>query len=237
MTSKEVLAELKKAGSDQVKKLFLKHGAKEPFYGVKVEDMKKIMKKIKDDKQEVAYELFDSGISDAQYLAALLADGSQMSKKELQQWAEKASWSQISEFAVPWVTSENKKDGFDLALKWIDSKKETIASSGWCSLSSIISVWPDEELDIKTLMKLLTRVEKEIHKSQNRVKYGMNGFVIAVGSFVEALSPQAFATAKKIGEVYVDMGETSCQVPYAPMYIQKVIDKGYLGRKKKMAKC
>jgi 3-methyladenine DNA glycosylase AlkD len=236
MTSKEVLAELKKAGSEQVKKIFLKHGAKEPFWGVKVEDMKKIQKKIKENKQKVAYELFESGVSDAQYLAALVADGSQMTVKELQHWVENAAWSQVSEYSVPWVASENK-EGFTLALKWIDSKKESIASSGWCAMSAIISVWPDEDLDIKALMKLLSRVEKEIHKAPNRVKYCMNGFVIAVGCYVESLSVNAFATARKIGEVYVDMGGTSCQVPFAPMYIQKVVDKGSLGKKKKMAKC
>jgi 3-methyladenine DNA glycosylase AlkD len=236
MTSKEVLVELKKAGSDQVKKIFLKHGAKEPFYGVKVEDMKKIQKKVKANKQQVAYELFDSGVSDAQYLAALLADGSQMSVKELQHWAEKASWSQVSEYSVPWVASENK-EGFKLALKWIDSKKESIASSGWCAMSAIVSVWSDDDLDLKALMKLLTRVENEIHKADNRVKYCMNSFVIAVGSYVEPLSTNAFATAKNVGEVFVDMGGTSCQVPFAPLYIQKVIEKGKLGKKKKMAKC
>lgn len=236
MTSKEVLNELKKAGSEQIKNILLKHGAKEPFYGVKVEDMKKIQKKIKDNKQKVAYELFDSGVSDAQYLAALVADGSQMTKKELQHWVEHASWSQVSEYSVPWVTSENK-EGFDIALKWIDSKKESIASSGWCAMSAIVSVWRDDDLDLKVLMKLLSRVEKEIHKSGNRIRYCMNGFVIAVGSYVEPLSTNAFATAKKVGEVFVDMGGTSCQVPFAPMYIQKVVDKGKLGKKKKMAKC
>ena len=47
MTTKEILDELKLYGSDSIKKVFFKHGAKEPFYGVKVADLKKIQKKIK----------------------------------------------------------------------------------------------------------------------------------------------------------------------------------------------
>ena len=40
MTAQEVLAELKKLGSEQTKKTFLRHGAQEPFFGVKVADLK-----------------------------------------------------------------------------------------------------------------------------------------------------------------------------------------------------
>ena len=57
MTSKQVLEEIKKAGNESTKKIHLKHGAKEPFYGVKVEDLKKIQKKIKENQQQIAMEL------------------------------------------------------------------------------------------------------------------------------------------------------------------------------------
>jgi 3-methyladenine DNA glycosylase AlkD len=236
MTSQQVLEELKKAGSESIKKIHLKHGAKEPFYGVKVEDLKKIQKKIKENQQEVALELFSSGIGDAQYLAGLMADGSKMSKKELQAWAEAAEWPMISEYSVAWVAAENK-DAMELALKWIDSKKPHIAAAGWNTLSSMVSVWSDEKLDIPLLKKILARVEKEIDKAPNRVRYCMNGFVIAAGSFVKELTAAATATGKKIGNVEVDMNGTACKVPFAPDYIKKVADKGYLGRKKKTAKC
>jgi hypothetical protein len=39
MTAKEIIAELKKLGTEQTKKMWLKHGAQEPCLGVKVEDM------------------------------------------------------------------------------------------------------------------------------------------------------------------------------------------------------
>ena len=45
MTTREVLKELESYSSESIKKVFLKHGAREPFYGVKVEDLKKIQKK------------------------------------------------------------------------------------------------------------------------------------------------------------------------------------------------
>src|SRR5947209_7953223 len=53
----------------------MKHGAREPFFGVKIEDLKKIQKRIKKDYQ-LALDLYATGISDAMYLAGLIAVGS-----------------------------------------------------------------------------------------------------------------------------------------------------------------
>jgi hypothetical protein len=77
-------------------------------------------------------------------------------------------------------------------------QKENVASSGWSTLSSLVATWPDEKLDIAGLKKLLHRVEKEIAKAPNRVRYCMNGFVIAVGSYVKALNKQAIETGKRL---------------------------------------
>lgn len=236
MNTREVLAALKKAGNEQTKKIYLVHGAKEPFYGVKIEDLKKIQKQVKENRQQVALELFETGIGDAQYLAGLMADGSKMPVKQLQAWAENAAWPMISENSVAWVASENEK-AFELALKWIDAKNSKLACTGWNTLISIMSTWPDEKTDITALKKLLKRVEKEIDEAPNRVKYCMNSFVIAAGSFIKALNKEALAVGQKIGNVEVDMNGTRCKVPSAPAYIKKVMDKGYLGKKKKTAKC
>ena len=132
---------------ENLKKNFLKHGSKEPLYGVKVEDLKKVQKTIKENQQQIALELFASGVGDAQYLAGLMADGAKMNKKELQAWAEKAEWPMISECSVAWVTTENEA-AWELAIHWIDSPKANIASSGWTTLGSMMAVWPNEKLDI-----------------------------------------------------------------------------------------
>ncbi|NNF00848.1 MAG: DNA alkylation repair protein [Pyrinomonadaceae bacterium] len=235
MNVKEVLAELKDFGNESTKKTLMKHGAKEPFYGVKIADLKKVLKKIKGD-QDLALKLYETGNSDAMYLAGLAADGGQMTKGKLRDWAKAAYWTYLSEYTVPWVASESKH-GWDLSLEWIDSKKENIASAGWASLGSIVMTSPNEDLDLKALGKLLKRVEKDIQSSQNRVRYTMNGFVIAVGSYVKPLSQEAVKTAKKIGTVEVEMGGTACKVPFAPEYIKKAKARGSLDKKKKTAKC
>ena len=65
----------------------------------------------------------------------------------------------------------------------------------------------------------------------------MNNFVISVGCYVKPLSEIALKTAEKIGKVSVDMGNTDCQVPFAPDYIRKVKARGTVGKKRKTCKC
>ena len=234
-TVSAVLSELKTKGSEQTRKIFAKHGAPESMFGVKVADMKVIAKKIKGN-QELALELYDCGNSDAMYLAGMVADGSQMSKKQLDQWAKDASWSMIAEYTVPGVTCENDS-ARDIAMKWIKSKTETVAAAGWCTYSGILATRNDDDIDFAEVEALLDKIESEITEAKNRVRYTMNGFVISVGGYVKPLNKRAKLTAKKIGVVNCDVGETACKVPLASEYILKIEKSGKLGKKRKTIKC
>lgn len=235
-TVTKVMADLKRKGNKQRLQTFANHGAPiDQMFGVSVADMKVIAKKIKGE-QELAYELYETGNGDAMYLAGMIADGSQMTKKQLDNWAKNASWMMVAEYTVPRVAAESKH-ARDLALKWIKSKKEFVAACGWNTYAGHVTVTPDEELDLAEIKSLLKQIEREIDTAANRVKYTMNGFVIAVGSYVMPLAKQAKATAKKLGKVDVELGGTSCKVPLATEYIEKVERSGRAGIKRKTIKC
>ena len=197
--------------------------------------MKKIVKKIKKN-HELSLELYNTGNTDAMYLAGLIADEDKMTKKILNDWAKKAYYYGLSEYTVAWITSESKF-GYELGLKWIKSKDEKIVSAGWATLANYISIKDDSELDINKLSELLDHVEKEIHNAPNRVRYTMNGYVLAAGSYVKKLTSKSISIGNKIGKVSVDMGGTACKVPYIPEYIDKVKMRGSIGKKRKMARC
>lgn len=233
MTAKEILAELKSKGNESTRRIMEKHGAPSSQYGVKVEELKKIQKRIKKN-YELSLELFDSGISDAQYLAGLIADETKMTKKDLQHWADKANWSMLSGYTVAWIAAESGH-GWELALKWIDSEKENVQLSGWATLASLVAITPDDALPISELKALVNRVGKEIHSAKNEIKSAMNNFIIAAGGHVKELTSICIETGKRIGIVTVHKGNTACKVPYAPDYIKKMVDKGV--KKKKMARC
>jgi 3-methyladenine DNA glycosylase AlkD len=234
MTAKEIVAELKKLGTAQTKKTWMNHGAQEPCFGVKIEDMKKIQKRIKTDYQ-LALDLYDTGIADAMYLAGLIADDPKMTKKDLQKWVAAANSPWVAEYSVPWVASASPH-GREIALKWIESKNETIASAGWQTYSSMVAIKEDADLDLAEIKSLLQRVAKSIQQQPNRVKYVMNGFVIAVACYVKPLHKLAVDTANGIGKVAVDL-VGDCKIPFAPDQIKKIEARRAIGKKRKSPKC
>jgi len=231
----EVMDFLAAHGSDQTKKTLVKHGAREPFNGVKVADLKKLVKKIKKD-HALSLQLYATGNTDAMYLAGLVADETQMTRPLLEEWVAGAYWYYLSEFAVPSVAAETTF-GRELALEWMQRPEEGVAAAGWCTYSRMMSITGDDELDLDEIRGLLSTVRDTIHGRDNRVRHVMNAFVIATGTFVAPLLDEARAVAGAIGVVKVDMGGTACKVPLATTYIEKVVDRGRVGKKRKAARC
>lgn len=235
MTAQQILTEIEPLGTEGYRRVLRNHGVTGPLFGVKIEELKKYQKAIKKDYQ-LSLDLFDTGVYDAIYLAGLIADETKMTKDDLRGWLDKATSDAVAEFAVAWVAAEGPH-GWDLALEWIDSPDEKAAVVGWGTLSSLVAVRQDDELDLPALRALLERVVATIHAMPNRVRYKMNGFVIALGSYVCELTDEALRAGEEIGKVEVDMGKTDCGVPFAPDYILKVIKMGRVGKKRKMARC
>jgi 3-methyladenine DNA glycosylase AlkD len=234
MTASSVLKRLKTLGSEQTRKTLKRHGATEPLFGVKIQDLKKVEREIRGD-HPLVRELFRTGNSDAMYLACLAADPMQMTPEDLEEWASAAPWSMISD-AVAGVAADSPH-GWTLGRKWIDSEHENVAVAGWSTLAGVVAVRPDNELDLPAIRRLLNHVGRKIHKAPNRVRYVMNGFVISAGAAVADLTEEALSIANKIGPVEVDMGETACKVPAAAEYIEKIRGMGRIGRKRKTARC
>jgi len=213
MTLNEVMQQLQFLGNEGTKNIFLKHGAREPFFGVKVGDLKTILKKTKTN-YSLALELYNTGNSDAMYLAGLMTDPKKMSRDDLNNWVEKAYWYMISEFTVAWVAAESLY-GTERALAWIESDNEQVAAAGWSTLANIVSLKNDDEIDSGLFNSLLDRVANTIHSEKNRVRYAMNNFVISTGGYSMPLSSNAVVVATKVGKVNVEMGGTACKVPNA----------------------
>jgi 3-methyladenine DNA glycosylase AlkD len=235
MELKAVVAELASLGTASYQRILINHGANEPVYGVKIADLKKLERRNRRN-HALALELFDTGIYDAQYLAGLIVDDSRMKKADLRRWLSKSNCAVISGTIVAWVAAESPF-GLEMARQWLDSKKDNVAQAGWETLSSLVSIRPDADLDLTDLETLLARVEQTMHKQPDLVRYSMNGFIIAVGTYVAALTQRAIQVAERIGVVSVDVGDTACEVPFAPDVLAKLKVRAAIGKKRKTAKC
>ena len=235
MTLKDAMKALAAKGTEATRKMWLKHGAQEPIFGVKVGDMKVLHKQMKGE-QVLALELYATGNGDAQYLAGMIADGRKMTAKQLDAWAKTASWDMVSGSTVPWVASEHP-EGFALARKWIDAKNEQTARAGWATLSALATTIPDADLPLAQYGQLLDRVVREMPKAPDGVRYAMNNFIICCGTYLAPLGAKAITTARAVGVVEIDMGDTACKVPEAESYIIKARRGAPIAPKRKTVRC
>lgn len=235
MNLPEVMAVLKSKGSESVKRILLRHGAKEPFFGVKVGDLKPLAKQLKG-RQELALELYATGNGDAQYLAGMMADGRLMTKAQLDRWAKGAAWDMISGTIVPWVASEHPA-GAELAFKWTTNRSEQVARAGWSSLGALAATVPDADLPLKDYARVIKELPRTLPKASDGVRYSMNNFLIACGTYVAPLADAALAAARAIGPVQVDMGDTACKVPDAESYMLKARRGAAIAPKRKTVRC
>lgn len=235
MTYNDVMLALEEMGTEQTKSTLGRHGAREPFFGVRVGDMKKLVREVKKD-QELALALYDSGNTDAMYLAGLTVNPRTVTKERLQAWVTHAYWYSLAEYTVAGLAAESHY-ARELAIEWINSPEEMIAVSGWSTYANYVSITPDEQLDLNELHALLQQVQTTIHSERNRVRYTMNTFVISVAAYVQPLTAEAKAVAEAIGKVRVDVGNTACKVPLATDYIAKIESMGKIGNKKKTCIC
>lgn len=229
------MLKLEELGSAQTKNTLFHHGAREPFFGVRIGDLKKLIKYVKKD-HDLALKLFGTGNSDAMYLAGLSINPKLMTKADLENWVQKAYWYLLAEYTVAGVAAESEY-ALELAREWMKSEDEMIACCGWSTYANYLSITPDEKLDLAEIRILLEVIACTIHEAKNRVRYNMNMFVICVGSFVLPLHEEAMKVAEQLGKVHVNVGQTACKVPIASDYIKKVEEKAKLGVKKKTCIC
>jgi len=235
MTIKQVMRELAAYGSEQTKRIYISHGAKEPLLGVKIGDMKKLLKTV-GITYELAKELYETGNADARYLAALGADETRMTKQDLRKWARASDWHMLSEYAVAQLISETKH-GWSLGLEFIDTKKENVACCGWSTLSNWVSFRATEEVDVATVKALLKRLESTIRNQPNRLRFTMCNFVVAAGAYVPEVTKQAMAIGKRLKNLEVEPVKKGCSVPEIVEDLTKIQKMGRIGRKRKRARC
>ena len=231
----EVMTYLESKGSEQIRKIFMNHGAPENIFGVKVGDMKPIQK-IEKTNHALAIELFDTCNSDAQYLAGLIADPKLFSKADFEKWLITAEWHMITDYAVAWNLAESPLC-MEICSEWIQSSEEKRQECAWAAMSAYLGIVPDEKIDKVYHKSLIEQVEKKIHSAPNRVRYGMNNYIIALGGAVPEFTDRCKKAGDTIGIVEVFMGATSCKVPDIRTYIEKMEEKNRIGKKKKTAKC
>lgn len=217
MTLAQALQQLEAAGSAQTRKTYARHGVGPKQFGVSYAVIGKLTKQIKRD-HALALGLWASGWHDARVLATFIADPQLIDAATLDGWvvdgSNRALAGGLAKFAATTPHAEA------LAAKWCADPREFVATTGWDVLAELALNSPLPDAKFAALLKT---IERDIHQSQNHVRYAMNAALIAIGVRNAKLEKLAVAAAKRIGKVEVDHGETGCKTPDAVAYIAKTV--------------
>ena len=217
MTLAETMRALEKAGSAQTRKTYARHGATGPMFGVSFATLKTLMKRIGVD-HDLALALWKTGNLDARNLAVKIVDPARLSSADLDQWAREACLTRTCGSYVGMVAAEGPL-GARKAQQWLSSKDAGERNAAWSMVGQLAQrdeITPDSYFE-----KRLAEIERSIHTAPNEERGAMNLAVIAIGGRNRALRKAALVSAKRIGKVEIDHGDTSCKTPDAAAYIEK----------------
>lgn len=235
MNLEMVMQELEVLGKERTKKMYMSNGAHEPLFGVATGAMKPIAKKIKIN-QALAEELYATGNYDAMYFAGIIADPKAMSESDFDRWVDSAYFYMLSDFVVA-VTLAEADIAQEVADKWIASGKELRMSAGWSCYCWLLGNRLDNEFSESKISNMLDIVKNTIHDSPERAKSAMNNFLYTVGISYLPLHEKAVETAREVGTVEVKRDKKKSSFLNAYESIQKEIDRGKLGFKRKYVRC
>lgn len=217
-TLQDVMVQLRSAGTAQNRKVYARHGAAEPMFGVSYKDLGRIAKPLRTD-HALAGDLWDSGNHDARVLALRVADASAMTKTRARRWLRDVDNYILAE-ALGGLLAQTRQ-ARELSNEWRDSPSEWPASVGWFLVACTAEqrdIWSADEL--RTLMG---QICAEIAERPNRVRHEMNAVLIAIGLRDGNLRRSVLKLAADIGPVQVDHGETGCKTPAIAPYIDRTL--------------
>lgn len=218
-TLSEVMEQLKAAGTAQNRKSYARHGAAEPMFGVSYAALGKIAKPIRAD-QSLACELWDTANHDARVLALRIADPEQVTENLARRWVEHVDNYILAEGLGGLCALSARAR--ELSDAWRDQPDEWKPSTGWFIVACTAEnpdIWSADALD-----GLVRQIEAEIAGRPNRVRHEMNGALIAIALRDDGgLRRAVLATARRIGPVEVDHGQTSCKTPEVEPYVKKTL--------------
>jgi 3-methyladenine DNA glycosylase AlkD len=235
MDFETVMQELEALGKERIKKTYISNGAHEPLFGVATGAMKPLSKIIKKN-QPLADQLYATGNYDAMYFAGVIADPMAMAEADFERWIDGAYFYMLSDYVVA-VTLAETAIAQVVADKWIASGEELKMSAGWSCYCWLLGSRKDSEFSASKLSNMLDQVANTIHNSPERTKSAMNNFIYTVGISYLPLHEKAVETAKVVGPVEMKREKKKSSILLASENIQKELDRGKLGFKRKYVRC
>jgi 3-methyladenine DNA glycosylase AlkD len=220
MTKNEILEILHNSGNEKRKQMYIKNGAGENTYGVLLGELRKLAKQ-SGKNHELASELWQSGNTDARWLACMLFDVKKLSTDEVRSMVAELTYPDMLDKLISEVVSSHR-DADILAEEWMDSGKDNLGRAGWNLIVHNVSAGKltDHELE-----ELLATIEIELQTASPGKQWAMNHALCEIGIRYPQLTERCITLGETLG-VYRDLKvPKGCTSAYAPDWIAAGIRK------------
>ncbi|GGB87635.1 DNA alkylation repair protein [Dyadobacter sediminis] len=214
---KETLSQLEALGSEKMHAFNKKHGVGNNQFGVKMGDIRTLAKKIKTNHQ-LALELWNTGNTDARFLAILLIDPKQLSSDEISGMVKSERFTHVADWLYTYVIKLHS-DNEALRIEWMQSEDPMCARAGWSLTSGCVARTP-EVLDLPAL---LDRIETEMPNAAPEAQWTMNSTLAQIGIRFPEYRARALAIGEKLGIYRNFPVSKGCTSPFAPIWINEMV--------------
>jgi 3-methyladenine DNA glycosylase AlkD len=193
-TAAEVISHLKSIGSEENRKGMLRYGIKiERALGISHGVQRDIARRIKRN-HERAFELWDSNIMEAQFIASVTADPKQFTADDARAWAASFdSWDIVDGVSDLFVDTDCWRQ---LIEEFAEDEREFVRRTAF-ALLCWATVHRKQEPD-STFENYLPLIEKHSGDGRNFVRKAVNWALRTIGKRSLALHPPTLALAEKL---------------------------------------
>lgn len=219
MTLDETMGQLKSLSNEKTKAHNAKFGAGDNQFGVKLGDIRALAKKIKADR-DLALSLWETGNVDAQLLAVLLLKPNDLSAEQVDRLVRSATFNHAADWLMNYVLKHHSAKE-TLRQEWMVSDDHWAARAGWSLTAERVAKSP-AGLDLSAL---LDRIEAEMGDANPTVQWTMNNTLAEIGIHFPKHRSRAIAIGEKLGVFRDYPVSKGCTSPYAPIWIQAMVDR------------
>lgn len=233
----QILQRLNELGDQKTKEKYIKDGCDTQLFGVKVGDLKKLIKeyKLKNDSQ-LAVELIETKNYDAMYLGFLIMKPSDIDKQLFIKWDSYSEYYRIRIHSLAYGMAEHSE--FEYFINYYQNRDDDISQSIYYAILAgrvIIDPQFDSELLETTARYIVETINSRQLQNCNYTKLEMHNLIGYIGIQVSQLSGLMI----ELSRLYIEQLsiETNNRIANNISFINNAIERDTIGKKRKSARC
>lgn len=169
--------------------------------GTPVTKLRQLVKSLPRPDQELAENLWQTGVHEARIMASMLADPAQMTREKLDNWVQDLNSWDVCDLCCGNLFAK-VKNPLKLAERWIKKEDEFTRRAGFATLCSL--ALPRAKTTDQELCRFLPLIKIHAADPRPMVYKAVNWALRNIGKRNPRLTPRALACAREILDLYAD---------------------------------